>query len=496
MERLRRAIQWTLAGGAVVFAAGVYLYLIRTSPKPTQLDSVARAPEVMVLPIEPTETETPVVAHGTVRAKHQIDIVPQVTGQLTEVHRNLSPGKIIPKGEILFQISTIMYTSRLRQAEAEIRGLEAAIERNQEELESLDSRLLTGHEMLGIEERDYLTSKRLYEEEKVGTQRDLDLVLQKYLRQKDLVAELRSRRAVVPHLLAETEAKLDAARAKLTQAQQDFENTTIRCPFKARVETVMAYKSQVVTAFFSIARLTDMEALEVSVGVDPRELRWLAPSIRPSTLSGDDKHDGPPVTVRWSLYGQEFVWVGRVTRFERVDEITRMARMVVEVRDVDLVATVETGPHDNRPELTVGMFCRTELPAEELEEALFVPRHAVYDNSHVFVFEPDATMGARGGHLARRDVPMLRPVGDRVLVDYRGREGTEVCELKPGERVVVSPLMKPVEGMRVRLREEESVASISAQGFEAVAGIISDNSRSFPDSEALASRLSPSGGDR
>ncbi len=49
---------------------------------------------------------------------------------------------------------------------------------------------------------------------------------------------------------------------------------------------------------------------------------------------------------------------------------------------------------------------------------------------------------------------MLRSLGDTVLVDYAGRDTTEVCELRPGDRVVVSPLLKPVEGMQVRLRNE------------------------------------------
>ena len=56
---------------------------------------------------------------------------------------------------------------------------------------------------------------------------------------------------------------------------------------------------------------------------------------------------------------------------------------------------------------------------------------------------------------------MLRSVGDSVLVDYAGREGTELCELGPGERVVVSTLVKPVVGMRVRLRDEQVASAVT-----------------------------------
>jgi len=99
-----------------------------------------------------------------------------------------------------------------------------------------------------------------------------------------------------------------------------------------------------------------------------------------------------------------------------------------------------------------------ELPVEPLTGALLIPRHAIYDNRWVYIFEPDPdSQDHRMGLLGRREVPMLRSVGDAVLVDYAGREGTEVCELGPDERVVVSPLVKPVVGMRVSLREHELV---------------------------------------
>jgi hypothetical protein len=169
---------------------------------------------------------------------------------------------------------------------------------------------------------------------------------------------------------------------------------------------------------------------------------------------------GPEVNVYWSLQGQGFAWRGFVTRFERVDEATRTARLVVEVRNVDMVATVNVGDGESRPALAIGMHCRAELPAKRLAGALMVPRHAVHDNRWVYVFEPDPQAGDdKAGRLGRRKVPMLRSVGDSVLVEYAGREGTEVCELAPGERVVVSPLIKPVVGMKVRMRDEQIVAA-------------------------------------
>ncbi len=472
MEKLRRFLNGIVAVAILLTGGGVFFWLVRTAPQAPRHERAELVHEVAAVAVAPRVERTPILGHGTVRAKKELDIVPLVPGKIVDIHRNLEPGKTIPKGELLFQVDPTVYDARVRQADAEIRGFEAELARHGEEIITLQDRLSTAKEMLGVQERDYLGTKRLLEVEKVGTQRDLDLVYAKYLQQRDATSEIESRLRMLPHLKTEIEAKLDAARSTLTQAKHDLEGTKIFAPFKARVEAVLANRSQFVTAPFTIAKLTDMEAFEVSVGVDPRELRWLAANVQPALLQGDVRSGEPNVRVRWTMQGQEAAWQGRVTRFERMDVMTRTAQMVVEVRDVDMQAVVERGDADARPELSIGMYVATELPAEPLIDALLVPRHAIHDNRYVYVFEPDASASptadaSRGaaasaagtGYLRRREIPMLRSVGDEVLVDYRGRDGTAVCELRAGEQVVVSPLLKPIEGMRIRLRGEERSAA-------------------------------------
>lgn len=432
-------------------------WLIYTKPAPPRISNFARVLNVATVVVEPMVEMTPITGHGTVRPKHQVNIVPQVSGRLVRVHDNLATGRVIPQGELLFEVDPTVYESRRKQAQAEIARLEASLQRVDQEMASLDERIANVQQMLAIDKRDYETSKRLFDVDQVGTRRDVDLVYQKYLRQRDAMIEIESRRKVLPHVKLETAAQLDAARARDKQASHDLDSTKIFCPFEARVETVSAYRSQVVTAHFSIATLTDMSAFELPVGIDPSELRWLDKAIRPEALEQETLTDRPVVTVRWSLHGQSFTWRGHVTRFEQVDEATRTARLIVEVDKIDMTATTGSQQGAKGPMLAIGMHCRAELPAQRLADALTVPRHAIYDNRWVYVVEPDDDSSSkRGGRLARREVPMLRSLGDTVLVDYAGRDTTEVCELRPGDRVVVSPLLKPVEGMQVRLRNERA----------------------------------------
>jgi len=461
MERIRRSINLGLSIVILAVGALVFTWLVETKPVAPTHTQYTRVPEVSVLPVVAQTERLPIIGHGTVRAKKQIDIIPEVSGKLIHVHPDLATGNIIPKGELLFEIDSSLYDTLARQAQAKVRGLEAELARHDQELANIELRLANAREMLAIEKRDYETSRDLYEKDNVGTERGVDMAQQKYLAQRDVLVELESRKAMIPHLKLETEAQLDAAHATLDKAQLDLKNTKIFCPFKARVEVVKAYETQVVTAHFSIARLTDMEAFEISVGIDPSELRWLDDSIQPNALEAGatSAANSPRVTIRWRLRGHEYTWYGHVSRFERVDEATRTMRLVVEVREMDMEATIADGDMKDGPALSIGMFCRTELPARPLKDAVLVPRHAVYDNQWVYVFEPSGDGNTSAGKLERRRVPLLRAIGDDVLVDYRGRVGDDVCELQPGDRVVTSPLQKPVVGMPVRIRSAEQTAS-------------------------------------
>jgi hypothetical protein len=104
-----------------------------------------------------------------------------------------------------------------------------------------------------------------------------------------------------------------------------------------------------------------------------------------------------------------------------------------------------------------------------LTDALLVPRHAIYEDRWVYVFEPDPTDGGRGiGRLVRREVTMLRTIGDDVLVDYQGRDSAQVCELESGDQLVVSSLVAPADGIQVTLGSDWKTATGRGQGRDSV----------------------------
>ncbi len=464
MKLLRLILNVTLAIGCAVGGFAVMSHLLHTRPIPPQRADLVAVPSVAVAVVEPRTIAPPIVGYGTVQPKSRLPVVPEVSGRVVRIHEGLAPGRIIYSGELLVEVDAAPYEARVRQSEAEVRSLEAGLALQSAEAARLEERIQNTARILEIDENEYETSRRLYEEDRVGTRSGVDAALLHYLRQNDAMVELTARRDMAPLLIQEAQAGLDAARARLDLARRDLTNTRIACPFDARVESVAAVVSQVVTAHIPLATLTDISALEIPIGVELRDLEWLADGVRPAALARGPAGNPPRAVVSWTNPGGSVEWTGRVARFERVDEHTRTARLVVEVTREDLSS--RSGDAGSAVDLAVGMFCRVELPAQTQQAALLVPRHAVYDQRWVYVFEPDATHPATG-RLARRAVTVMRTLFDELMLDPR----VEASEggVSPGEWVVVSPLERPVIGMGLALADpsavEAQVAAAQATGL-------------------------------
>jgi multidrug efflux pump subunit AcrA (membrane-fusion protein) len=458
MNRLRQLINLGMGIGVLAASVVGVLWLLATKPPADRAADPRSVPSVELLAVDPEVFDAPIIGYGTVRPQRQVKIIPEVGGQLVAVHEDLAVGNIIAKGELLFEIDSRTYEARVRQVEAEIRRLEAQLSRHAEQQVHLERRLALAQERAELARRNLDRDEELYEQGAGVTDPEIEQSKERYLRQKDAVLAYEAQLAMIPLQVEETTALLATHRAQLEEAKLNVERTKIRCPFDARVDAVTAQASQVVIASLQIATLTDMEALEVPVVIDPRDLRWtdqraFVPAIGEGTVGA------PEARITWMLFGQEVSWTGRITRLERMDEVTRSAYVVVEIRDI--MRSLESAEWRDEPPLSVGMFCRAELPTEPLDGALVIPRHALRDGDVVYVFQPDPA-DADCGRLAIRRVSVLRSVDDEVLVDYAGQDGVGdasaggAAALQAGDLVVTSVLPKAVEGMSLRRREAAS----------------------------------------
>jgi len=101
-----------------------------------------------------------------------------------------------------------------------------------------------------------------------------------------------------------------------------------------------------------------------------------------------------------------------------------------------------------RTPLAVGLFVEAEIQGRHVEAAVELPRAALRGGDTVWVVDEESAVRAR-------PVEVLRVESDRVIVGGG---------LETADRVVVTPLRAAVDGMRVRLLDEDDGVASGGAG--------------------------------
>lgn len=228
------------------------------------------------------------------------------------------------------------------------------------------------------------------------------------------------------------EASLREAVARLARAERDLARTEIVAPYDGRVRSKQVDVGQFVNRGASLARIYAVDYAEVRLPVPDEELAFLD---LPLARGAQELAKPSPVTLRARFAGADHEWQGEVVRTEgELDPRSRMVNVVARVKDPYL----QPG---GRPPLSVGLFVQADILGPLAEDVVVLPRSAMRSAATVLVVDDD-------DRLRFRDVDVLRVSHDEVLV----RGG-----LIPGERVCVSPLETAMDGMQVRIRDEDDV---------------------------------------
>jgi RND family efflux transporter MFP subunit len=224
----------------------------------------------------------------------------------------------------------------------------------------------------------------------------------------------------------QAKAELDAALADLDVARLNLERTRLSLPFDGVVVSKQVDVGQFVTTGSPLANVYGTEVVEVRVPLENRELAWF-------TVPNGNKNTAPVARIEVSFAGEIHTWAGRVARIAaEIDPVSRMVPVVIEIAN-------PFAQLDGKPPLMPGSFVDVEISGRTLEGVIPVPRHAVRENSTVWVFD-DGVLDIRSVELARSD-------REHALI----QSGVE-----PGEEIVVSSLDAVTHGMKVRTSAESN----------------------------------------
>jgi len=223
-----------------------------------------------------------------------------------------------------------------------------------------------------------------------------------------------------PHL-EKVQADIKASRAELEQVKVNLARTTVKAPFNVLVRNKYVDKGSFVSSQEKLADLVGTDEYWVQVSLPVERLQWV-------TIPEKDNDPGSGAEV---YYRQEIKRDGKVLRLMAdLSREGRMARLLVSVKD-------PLGLHtegEKKAPLLIGEFVRVSIEGQQLENVYRIPRTALHNNSVIWLVKDDNTL---------KVLP--------VLPLWRDEEYVLVKDgLQPGDRLVVSSLSAPVDGMNVR----------------------------------------------
>ena len=226
-----------------------------------------------------------------------------------------------------------------------------------------------------------------------------------------------------PHL-EKAQVDVEAAEAELEQAQINLARTRVTAPFNGLVLNKYVEVGSQVSSQEKLADLVGTDAYWVQVSVPVEHLKWLK-------IAKDYNEEGSPATI---FYRGGSVRHGRVIRLlADLSQEGRMARLLVEVKDpLDLQAK-----DGRRSPLLIGEYVRVLIEGADLPDVFRIPRYALRNDSQVWIMDQEATLSIRPVETIWRDE-------DFVFV----RDG-----LQTEDRLIISALAAPVDGMQLRMEE-------------------------------------------
>ncbi len=241
-----------------------------------------------------------------------------------------------------------------------------------------------------------------------------------------------------PHL-DKVKADVAAAEAAMEKAALDLARTRIEAPFNAMVLSKSVDIGSQVSPQEPLAELVGTDTYWVQTSVPVDRLDWIR-------IPQHNEGRGSPAAI---VYAGSHRIEGRVARL--MGDLTRegrMAQVLIEIED-----PLRLKKAADVPPLLIGEYVRVEIEGRKLADVFSVPRAALRDNDTIWLFSDESTLQIRAVSPVWRDA-------DTVVLENG---------MKAGDRLVVSGLPAPVEGMTLRLEgtagDGDAARPLSAPGM-------------------------------
>ncbi len=400
MSERRKKILLPIA--ILIAGAGITAGMIASRKPAPQRPPEEFAPLVRVIEAEATSTRLTVTAHGTVEPRTETTVIAEVTGRVLSIAPEFASGGFFKKGDVLLSIDPVDYELAVVEARSAVAQSKVALEQEQAQSDLAKDEW----KQLGSGQANDLATRELQ--------------------------------------LNQAKASLEAAQARLRQAQRNLDRTTVRAPFACRVREKSADVGRYVTPGTLLARVYAIDAAEIRLPIPDADLAYLD---LPVDFDGSAGRPGPVVHFHADLAGKRRQWTGRIVRVEgEIDPRTRMIYVVARVEDPYGAAAHEAGAP-----LAAGLFVEAEIEGRVVDPAVILPRTALRRDNSVLVVDDE-------NRLHFQPVEVVRAGREDVVIG---------SGLSGGERVCISTIETVTDGMQVKTEAMGADAAASADSTDA-----------------------------
>ncbi len=451
----------------VAIGVGGLLWL---SAKDAPPERVAKQPApllVETIELQPGVSDFQIRVGGNVVPQREATLSAEVAGMVIFKGDAVESGRHVQKGTSLLQIDPARFNlqvaelgSELKQADADLRRLE------------IDEEGTKALIQLAQREADIATSasKRLKSlaAKNAVTESELEAVERTELQARNALRVLFNVRDSIPIRRERLQAQQQLTELKQQQAQLNLDRTRIVAPFTGVITAVHVEQNNYVQTGDVLLKLEDTSAVEVECSLRMDDLYWLwnangsdgksyglnnrdnPTAVSPTdpgleNVAGAARSEAPAnagnafevpaadATVICDIAGRKFHWKGKLSRYEGrgINRKTRTVACRIRVSE-----PVRAEATDGPPTLMRGMYVTVALNVSPRVRLLRIPTRAIQPDGQVWTVED--------GLLRVHSVKPAKVLPDSVVVR------ADSTNLKAGDRVVITQLVTPFDGSRVR----------------------------------------------
>jgi HlyD family secretion protein len=418
-EKLRRVVlSSSLISGFLLISFLMILTTEARQPAPR----LEKSWPVSVISIEPASASPSLILYGKVESSQVANLKTSVSAIVSEV---LTPeGKWVTTGQVLVQLQEDELALAVAMAKAEHQRQLARLKSVQTDLDLANS--LTPHH------------KELHQISQSKLKRHQDLLATGMVSNSvmDAVREQASERAITlqrhladvadfPNVLAQQQAVLAEAKARLSRAQMDLAQTRITAPFNGRVIQTMVAPGDRTVPGSSIIRVANHEGLEVRTSIPGRISQTLREQL----------NSGLAVKATGQIDAQSISFY-----LDRLSGDVKPGQTGLDAffrNEADKV-------------LDIGRVVNLNVSLPPEPDTVALPIQSLYENNKIYRVQDNRLVGID-----------VEEVGDYVDADNSFRVLIRSKELQAGDQIITTQLPRATTGLLVQPMNSKELETVT-----------------------------------